>query len=157
MMKFKIVAVGKIKESFYRDAVAEYLKRLSRFAAVEIVEVAESAFNGEPNDKQIEKIVEAEGQSILQRCEGFVTVMDVAGQLIDSVELSRTISKNKQTNSVFTFVIGGSYGLSQAVKAKANARLSFGKITLPHQLFRVVLCEQLYRACCIENNVSYHK
>lgn len=156
-MKFKIVAVGKVKESFFRDAVSEYVKRLSRFATVEIVEVAECTFNGEPNDKQTEKIVEAEGQAILQKCEGFVTVMDVAGQLIDSVELSKTISKNKQTNSVFTFVIGGSYGLSQAVKSRANARLSFGKITLPHQLFRVVLCEQLYRACCIENNVSYHK
>lgn len=156
-MKLKIVAVGKIKESFFRDAVAEYVKRLSRFASVEIIEVAECAFNGEPNDKQIEKIVETEGQAILHKCEGFVAVMDVSGQLIDSVELSRTISKNKQTNSVFTFVIGGSYGLSHEVKSKANARLSFGKITLPHQLFRVVLCEQLYRACCIENNVSYHK
>lgn len=156
-MKFKIVAVGKIKESFYRDAIAEYVKRLSRFATVEIAEVSECTFNGEPNDKQIDKILETEGQAILQKCEGFVTVLDVAGQLIDSVELSRTISKNKQTNSIFTFVIGGSYGLSQAVKSRADVRFSFGKITLPHQLFRVVLCEQLYRACCIENNVAYHK
>lgn len=156
-MKIKIVAVGKIKESFFRDAVAEYVKRLSRFATVEIVEVAECTFNGEPNDKQIDKIVETEGNAILQKLEGFVVAMDINGKQLDSVELSNLIKNNKQTNSAFTFVIGGSHGLSQAVKSKANARCSFGKITLPHQLFRVVLCEQLYRACCIENNISYHK
>lgn len=156
-MKFKIVAVGKLKESFFRDAIAEYVKRISRFATVEIVEVSECTFNGEPSGKEIDRITTVEGQTILQKCEGFVVVMDVAGQQIDSVELSKTISKNKLTNSTFTFVVGGSYGLSQEVKSRANARLSFGKITLPHQLFRVVLCEQLYRACCIENNVSYHK
>lgn len=157
MIKIKIVAVGKIKESFFRDAIAEYVKRMSRYASVEIVEVAECSFNGEPAGKDIDRIVTVEGQAILQKCEGFVVAMDINGQLTDSIELSSLISKNKQTNSSFTFVIGGSYGLSQEVKAKANARLSFGKITLPHQLFRVVLCEQLYRACCIENNVAYHK
>lgn len=156
-MKFKIVAVGKIKESFFREAISEYVKRISRFATVEIAEVAECAFNGDPNDKQIEKIITVEGQEILQKVEGFVVAMDIDGKLVDSVELSNVIAKNKQTSSVFTFVIGGSHGLSQAVKSKANARMSFGKITLPHQLFRVVLCEQLYRACCIENNISYHK
>lgn len=156
-MKIKIVAVGKIKETFFRDAIAEYVKRLSRFATVEIAEVAECTFNGEPNDKQIEKIVETEGNAILQKVEGFVVAMDINGKLLDSVELSDLIKVNKQTNSTFTFVIGGSHGLSQEVKSKANARCSFGKITLPHQLFRVVLCEQLYRACCIENNISYHK
>lgn len=156
-MKLKIVAVGKIKESFFREAINEYVKRTSRFATVEVVEVNECTFNGEPNDKQIEKIVESEGQAILQKCEGYVVAMDIDGKLVDSVELSNLIVKNKQTNSAFTFVIGGSYGLSNAVKSRASLRCSFGKITLPHQLFRVVLCEQLYRACCIENNVSYHK
>lgn len=156
-MKLKIVAVGKIKEGFFRDAIAEYAKRLSRFATLEIVEVAEHAFNGEPNAKQTDKIKESEGQAILQKCEGFVVATDIDGKAVNSAELSELIVKNKQTYSTFTFVVGGSYGLSQEVKDKANARLSFGKITLPHQLFRVVLCEQLYRACCIENNVSYHK
>lgn len=156
-MKFKIVAVGKIKESFYRDAIAEYVKRLSRFATVEIVEVAECFFNGDPNEKQIEKILETEGAAILQKCEGFVVATDINGRQLTSVELSDVIKVNKQNNSTFTFVIGGSNGLAQEVKDKASLRLSFGKITLPHQLFRVVLFEQLYRACCIENNVSYHK
>lgn len=156
-MKFKIVAVGKIKESYFRDAIAEYVKRLSRFATVEIVEVAECLFNGEPNAKQIEKIVETEGQAILQKVEGYVVATDIDGQMLTSRELSDTIRKNKQTHSTFTFVIGGSNGLSGEVKSKANLRCSFGKVTLPHQLFRVVLVEQLYRACCIENNISYHK
>lgn len=156
-MKIKIVAVGKIKESFFREAIAEYAKRLSRFVTFEIVEVAERTFNGEPSSKEIDKIVEIEGQAILQKTEGFVVAMDIGGKQVDSVELSELIVKNKLTNSTFTFVIGGSYGLSQEVKNAARLRLSFGKITLPHQLFRVVLCEQLYRACCIENNVVYHK
>lgn len=156
-MKIKIVAVGKIKESFFREAIAEYSKRLSRFASFEIAEVAERTFNGEPAAKEIDKIIAAEGQAILQKAEGYVVAMDINGKLVDSVELSEIIVKNKLTNSVFTFVIGGSYGLSQEVKDKADLRLSFGRITLPHQLFRVVLCEQLYRACCIENNVTYHK
>lgn len=156
-MKFKIVAVGKIKESFFRDAIGEYVKRLSRYAVVEIVEVAECLFNGEPNAKQIEKILETEGNAILQKAEGYLVAMDIDGKELSSKELSRVIETNKQSNSAFTFVIGGSYGLSAAVKNKASLRLSFGKITLPHQLFRVVLCEQLYRACCIENNVAYHK
>lgn len=156
-MKIKIVAVGKIKESFFRDAIAEYLKRLSRFASVEIIEVAECSFNGEPNAKQIEKIVQTEGAAILQKAEGFVVATDIDGKELSSSELSDLIVKNKQTCSVFTFVIGGSYGLSKEVKEAADFRCSFGKITLPHQLFRVVLCEQLYRACCIEKNVAYHK
>lgn len=156
-MKLRIVAVGKVKESYFRDGIAEYVKRLTRFATVEIVEVAECLFNGEPNAKQIEKIVETEGNAILQKCEGYVVAMDIDGRALDSVELSNLIKTNKQTSSTFTFVIGGSYGLSQDVKSKASLRCSFGKITLPHQLFRLVLCEQLYRACCIENNVSYHK
>lgn len=156
-MKFKIVAVGKIKESYFRDAIAEYVKRTSRYATVEIAEVAECTFNGEPNAKQIEKIVQTEGQAILQKLEGFVVAMDIDGQQLNSVQLSDTIRKNKLVSNVFTFVIGGSNGLSDEVKNKANLRCSFGKITLPHQLFRVVLCEQIYRACCIENNVAYHK
>lgn len=157
MMKFKIVAVGKIKENFYREAIAEYAKRLSRFANVEIVEVAESLFNGEPNAKEIERITDTEGKAILSKAEGYVVAMDIQGRELTSEMLSLRIAEQKQYSSVFTFIIGGSYGLSQEVKKRADLRLSFGKITLPHQLCRVVVCEQLYRACCIEHNVSYHK
>lgn len=157
-MKFKIVAVGKIKEQYLRDAVAEYVKRISRFAEVEIVEVDECFLaKGSPNDKEIAQVKRIEGQAILTKLEGYVVAMDIDGRQLSSEQLSLHIVEQKQFNSTFTFVIGGSNGLSDEVKSRANFRCSFGKITLPHQLFRVVLCEQLYRACCIERNVAYHK
>lgn len=156
-MKFKIVAVGKIKENYLKDAIAEYVKRTSRFAGVEIVEVEECLCKGVPNDKEIERVKNVEGAAILQKLEGYVVAMDIDGKELSSVALSSHIAEQKQFNSTFTFVIGGSNGLSDEVKKRADLRCSFGKITLPHQLFRVVLCEQLYRACCIENNIAYHK
>lgn len=156
-MKFKILTVGKIKESFYREAIGEYVKRISRFANVEIVETEECKFNGDPNARQIEKIIQTEGESLLAKLEGYVAVTDINGKLTTSEALSKLITEAKQTDSVITFVIGGSNGLSQDVKNRADVSLSFGRITLPHQLFRVVLLEQIYRACCIEHNVKYHK
>lgn len=156
-MKIKIVAVGKIKENYFKDAIAEYVKRLGRFATVEIVEVDEFLSKGAPSEKEIAEIKKNEGASILKKVEGFVVAMDIDGKELTSVQLSELIVEQKQHNSIFTFVVGGSNGLSDEVKAKANLRCSFGKITLPHQLFRVVLLEQLYRACCIENNITYHK
>ena len=156
-MKFKIVAVGKIKESYLREAVAEYVKRISRFANVEIVEVDECLSRGAQNDSEIQRVKKVEGEAILSKLEGHVVVLDVQGSLISSEQLSAHIVEQKQRRSTFTFVIGGSNGLSDDVKARADLKCSFGKITLPHQLFRVVLLEQLYRACCIEHNIAYHK
>ena len=156
-MKFKIVAVGNIKEKYLSDAIAEYVKRISRFATLEIVEVDECRSSGTQNDKEIERVKTQEGERILSKLEGYVVAMDIDGTLVDSVGLSKLIQEQKQRNSIFTFIIGGSNGLSDEVKQRANLRCSFGKITLPHQLFRVVLTEQLYRACCIEHNISYHK
>lgn len=156
-MKFRIVAVGKIKESYLRLALAEYVKRISRFASVEIVEVDECLSKGAQTDKELERVKRQEGEAILTKLEGYVVAMDINGTTYSSEQLSEHIQEQKQRYSTFTFVIGGSNGLSDEVKQKADARCSFGKITLPHQLFRVVLAEQLYRACCIENNVPYHK
>ena len=156
-MKFKVVAVGKLKENFFKDAIAEYSKRISRFAKTEMVEVDECLFSGNPNDKEKEKILQTEGKAILSKLEGFVVALDIDGQTLTSNQLSTAICQAKQTNSCVTFVIGGSYGLLDEVKKRANLRLSFGRITLPHQLARVVLYEQIYRACTIENNASYHK
>lgn len=155
-MKFKIVAVGKIKEKYFKDAVAEYAKRISRFASVEIVEVDECTFCGAPNSAEIAKIVTAEGQRLLQKTEGFAISLDIAGKETDSVGLFETIEKVAQNHSVITFLIGGSYGLSPQVKEQ-TMRVSLGRITLPHQLCRVVLCEQIYRACTLKHNVPYHK
>ena len=156
-MKFKIVAVGKIKESYLRDALAEYVKRISRFANVEIVEIDECLSKGAQRDLEIARVKSVEGQEILAKLEGYVIAMDIDGKLVTSEQLSEHIQAQKQFNSTFTFVIGGSNGLSDEVKQRADFRCSFGKVTLPHQLFRVVLAEQLYRACCIENNIAYHK
>ena len=156
-MKLKIVAVGKIKESYLKDAIAEYVKRISRFANVEIVEIDECLSKGTQSDKEIERVKSVEGVAILQKLDGYVVAMDIDGKQLSSVELSSHIVEQKQFNSTFTFVVGGSNGLSDEVKTRADLRCSFGKITLPHQLFRVVLLEQLYRACCIEHNVAYHK
>ncbi|MBR2974736.1 MAG: 23S rRNA (pseudouridine(1915)-N(3))-methyltransferase RlmH [Clostridia bacterium] len=156
-MKFKVVAVGKIKEAFFRDAIAEYVKRISRFGKAEVVEVDECLFQGNPNPKEKDKILQTEGKAILSKLEGFVVALDIDGQTLTSNQLSQAVCNAKQTHSCITFVIGGSYGLLDQVKQQANLRLSFGRITLPHQLARVVLFEQIYRACTIENNVSYHK
>lgn len=156
-MKFKIVAVGKIKEGYLRDAVGEYVKRISRFATVEIVEIDECLSRGTQNEKEIQRVKAQEGEAILCKTEGYVVAMDIDGAEFSSEQLSKHIQEQKQFHSTFTFVIGGSNGLSEQVKQRANVRCSFGKITLPHQLFRVVLVEQLYRACCIEHNVAYHK
>lgn len=156
-MKFKIVAVGKLKEDYWRQAVAEYVKRIKRFADIEIIEVAECFASGVPNAAQIRQIRQREGAAILSALEGYVIATDIDGVMRDSGGLAQHITAQKQYHSTFTFVIGGSYGLSDEVKARADLRLSFGKITLPHQLFRVVLCEQLYRVCCLQNNIAYHK
>lgn len=157
IMKYKIIVVGKIKENYYKEAISEYVKRMTRFADVEIIEVDEYYFNGLPNEKEIDKIVSFEGKEILKKTEGYIIALDIQGKLFSSEELSAKLREQKQNHSVFSFIIGGSYGLSAEVKQRAQLRLSFGKITLPHQLCRVVLCEQLYRAICIENNVPYHK
>ena len=156
-MKFKIVAVGKIKESYLRDAIVEYSKRISRFATVETVEIDECLSKGVQTEKEIERVKQQEGVSILPKLEGYVVAMDINGEIVSSEQLSKYVQEQKQYNSTFTFVIGGSNGLSDEVKRRADLRCSFGKITLPHQLFRVVLLEQLYRSCCIEYNVPYHK
>lgn len=156
-MNIRIVAVGSIKQNYYKDAIAEYTKRMSRYCKVEIVEVAESYFAGSPTARQIEDILAKEASSILPKLSGCVVAMDIDGKVYDSVDISQYIVTNKQYHSTFTFVIGGSYGLDSSVKQASNLRLSLGKITLPHQLARVVLCEQLYRCMTIEHNVTYHK
>ena len=156
-MKFKVVAVGKIKERYLSEAICEYVKRISRFATVEIVEIDECRSTGTQVEKEIERVKKQEGEWILPKLEGYVVAMDIDGKLVSSEQLSVCIREQKQYNSTFTFVIGGSNGLSDEVKQRADFRCSFGKITLPHQLFRVVLVEQLYRACCIEHNIAYHK
>ena len=145
MQKVNFVVVGKIKESFYREAVAEYAKRISRFAKVEIKELAEGA---NP---------EAEADDILRACRGYVIALAVEGEKLSSEKLAAKIKTLTDSGKEITFVIGSSCGLSARVKQAADYRLSFSDMTFPHQMMRVILAEQVYRAFMINAGSTYHK
>lgn len=156
-MRFTIVAVGKLKERFWADACAEYLKRLKPYAKTNIVEIADIDPAKAGGDAAA---VEREGASILKALpeRAHVIVLAIDGPQRSSEQISRRIDALAlQGTSVIAFVIGGSCGTSAAVRARADELLSFGAITLPHNLARVVLLEQLYRACKISRNEPYHK
>ncbi len=152
-MKVNIVCVGKIKEKFFVDAIAEYQKRLSRFCVLKIVEVDEAS-----KIENLQKKSEIEGESLLSKCSGVVVALDGSGKMLSSPEIADYIKKKELSGiSEISFVIGGSNGLSKQVLQKADLVLSFGKVTFPHQLFRVVLTEQIYRAFSIIAGMPYHK
>ncbi len=146
----KIICVGKIKEQFLRSAILEYEKRLKKFTKLEIIEV---------NDESNGNILEKEKNHIIRYINDhdYVVTLEIDGNMIDSVELSKKIDQTLINFSNITFVIGGSYGLSDEIKKRSNYKLSFSKMTFPHQLFRVLLLEQIYRSFKIINNESYHK
>lgn len=152
-MKVTIVCVGKIKEKFFIDAIDEYKKRLTRFCDFKIIEVDEAS-----KQENLEKKNEIEGKLLLEKCSGKIVSLDSRGKMLSSPEIAEFI-KQKKNNSVseISFVIGGSNGLSKEVLDKSDLILSFGKITYPHQLFRVVLTEQIYRAFTIIDGLPYHK
>lgn len=152
-MKINIVCVGKIKEKFFVEAINEYAKRLSRFCDLKIIEVEE-----ESKISNTDKKCEIESENLLEKCGGIIVVLDSSGKLLSSPEIANFI-KLKTNNGIseISFVIGGSNGLSQNLKSRADLVLSFGKITFPHQLFRVVLLEQIYRAFTILEGLPYHK
>lgn len=145
MQKIYFVVVGKIKESFYTEAVSEYVKRLSRFAKIEIKELPEGA---NP---------EAEADGILRACKGYVIALAVEGEKASSEKLAAKLKKLTDEGKDVTFVIGSSCGLSDRVKQAADYRLSFSDMTFPHQLMRVILAEQVYRAFMINAGATYHK
>ncbi|CDE71749.1 MAG TPA: 23S rRNA (pseudouridine(1915)-N(3))-methyltransferase RlmH [Clostridiales bacterium] len=155
-MKIKILAVGKIKEKWYAEALAEYVKRLDRFAAVEIFEADEGDVR-DTGEASVNAALKKEAEQILPRLQGYTVALDIDGRQMSSTEIASLIHREKMNNSVFTFVVGGSHGLHRSVKDAARLRLSFGKITLPHTLCRVVLAEQVYRAFMINANSVYHK
>lgn len=159
-MKITILCVGKIKEKFYRDAIAEYSKRLSRYCKLEIVEVADEKTPDHASEHEIELIKEKEGLRLLSalKPDAYVVCLAIDGKELDSVTLSEKIQRlGISGNSHICFVIGGSLGIANTVLQKADLLLSFSKMTFPHQLMRVILLEQLYRAYRISNNEPYHK
>ena len=145
MQKIYFVVVGKIKESFYREAVAEYVKRISRFAKVEIKELPEGV---NP---------EAEADEILRAVKGYAIALAVEGEKLSSEKLATKLKKLTDAGKEITFIIGSSCGLSDKVKQAADYKLSFSDMTFPHQLMRVILAEQVYRAFMINAGSTYHK
>ncbi len=159
-MKITIVCVGKVKEKFYQDAVKEYSKRLSRYTKLNIAEVADEKTEEQSTDVEINLVKDKEGERILKaiKDDGYVICLAIDGKQLDSVELSQKMNNLFVTgNSHIYFVIGGSLGLSDNVLKRADMKLSFSRMTFPHQLMRVILLEQIYRGFRIMNNEPYHK
>ena len=160
-MNIKIVAVGKIKEKFYKDALAEYLKRMGAYNPIEIIEVADEMAPENLSDKELEEVKDKEGERILSKIkdDAFVVSLEIKAKGMTSEGFADFI-KDEMLDGFgrdLVFVIGGSNGLSGKVMKRANKKLSFGKMTYPHQLMRVILLEQIYRAYRIINNHPYHK
>ena len=158
-MNVTIVCVGKLKERYWRDAAAEYAKRLSRYGKLEIVELPDMPEPDKPTPAEEQKIRAAEGAAILKkiRPEDFVIALMIEGREMDSVQLSRFLQGNYDTGKHVVFVIGGSLGLDPAVVGRANEQLSFSPLTFPHQMARIMLLEQIYRSCKIAAGERYHK
>ncbi|MBQ6389728.1 MAG: 23S rRNA (pseudouridine(1915)-N(3))-methyltransferase RlmH [Mogibacterium sp.] len=159
MLGIRIICVGKLKEKYWEAACAEYLKRLKGYCSPSVTEIKEARLpaNASPADEQ--NVILREGRDILDKIEpgDYVIALDIGGKEMPSEEFARRIADIQQRASRIDLLIGGSLGLSDEVKKRADLRLSFGKITLPHQLARVVLLEQIYRAFKINAGETYHK
>ena len=149
----KIICVGKLKEQYSKEAVQEYEKRISKYTSISIITVPDEGTD------DVEKNISREEESVMKHInpKDYIISLDIDGKEVSSPEFAEKIDKIFLENSNITFVIGGSYGLSQHIKDMSNYRLSFSKMTFPHQLFRVMLLEQIYRAFKINNNEVYHK
>lgn len=161
MIKINIICIGKIKEKYFTDAIAEYSKRLSAFCKFSITELNEEKIrSNNPNQSQIDEVIEAEGKRIMQKINSadLVIAMCIEGKLMSSEELSKTIDNASISGkSTIDFIIGGSYGLSNIIKSRADIKLSMSRMTFPHQMARMILSEQIYRAFEISTNGKYHK
>ncbi len=159
-MTIKIIGVGKLKEKYFKAGIAEYAKRLNRYTKFEIIEVPDEKAPESLSSAEMQSVMEKEGARILDKIKDreYVFALAIQGQERSSEEFAKEINKlTTYGHSDLTFVIGGSLGLSQAVMQRANTTISFGRFTLPHQLMRLVLTEQVYRAYTIINGLPYHK
>jgi len=159
-MKITVIAVGRIKEKYFTAAVEEYAKRLGRFCKLELIEVADEKIPEGAKEAQERKIREKEGERVLQKlpANAYVVALAIDGRMLDSSALSEQMEHwNVGGISHVVFIIGGSLGLSLEVLARADYRLSFSKMTFPHQLMRVILLEQIYRSFMIRSGAPYHK
>ena len=158
-MKIRIVAVGKLKEKYLREGVAEYEKRLAPFASVELLETREEYMAENPSEAQRQQTLAKEGERLLRLVpeKSFLIVLDVKGKLLSSEALAKELaSRALQGQSDLTFLIGGAFGLSEAVRERADLRISFSPMTFTHQMVRLLLYEQIYRAFKINRGEKYH-
>lgn len=159
-MKITLITVGKIKEKYLKDAIAEYSKRLSRYCKLEIVEVADEKTPDNASDTVEDAIRDKEGERILKyiKEDAYVITLEIAGKMLASEEMAEKIDKlGVQGTSHIIFIIGGSIGLGREILKRSDYALSFSKMTFPHQLMRVILLEQIYRSYRIINHEPYHK
>jgi len=160
MVNIHIIAVGKIKEKYLTGAINEYCQRLSAFCKLNIIELKDEPIPQNASNAQIAEVLTKEANSILAKIpkDSYVFALTIEGKQLSSEDLAEQITKLQvDGKSSLTFIIGGSFGLAEEVKSRANAQLSFSKMTFPHQLFRVMLVEQIYRAFKIMNGQTYHK
>lgn len=159
-MSIRLIVVGKLKEKYLRQGVSEYQKRLQGYTKLKIEEVKDQPTKENSSEKEDEQLRIKEGEAILSKIKerDYVYLLDIEGKMLDSVQFAKHIEQRRiQGQSQLVFVIGGSIGVSHAVKKRANTTLSFGKMTYPHQLMRLILTEQIYRAYRIINKQPYHK
>lgn len=159
-MNIRIIAVGKLKEKYWRDAVAEYSKRLGAYCSLEIIEIKESPLRANPSPADEEAVKKAEGEEILRHLGkgDYVMTLEIKGKSLSSEQLAAKVADLAlDGKSSIAFVIGGSLGLSPDVSRRADFKLSFSAMTFPHQMMRVILLEQIYRSYKINRNETYHK
>ena len=159
-MKITVISVGKLKEKYLRDGISEYVKRLGRYCKVELIEVADEKTPDGASEALEQQIKDVEGERILARIRNgdYVTALAIEGEMIDSPQLAARIEKlGVQGESSLVFVIGGSLGLSEKVLRRADWKLSFSRMTFPHQMMRMILLEQIYRSFRIIHHEPYHK
>lgn len=156
MIKINIIVMGDIKEKYFKDAIAEYSKRISRFAQLNIIELKEHIATSN-SSADIISALKKDADEIKKHIKGHLICLDIHGKQISSEEMAKKIENLSQTTSTISFVIGASNGIHDEIKSLSNEKISFSKMTFPHQLMRVIFLEQLYRAFTINNNISYHK
>ncbi|MBQ6498984.1 MAG: 23S rRNA (pseudouridine(1915)-N(3))-methyltransferase RlmH [Ruminococcus sp.] len=159
MLSVNIICVGKLKESYLRDAIDEYSKRMRSLCRLSIIELPEERSSDDPSAAEIGRVISAESERIMQKLGkgDYVIAMCVEGRNISSEELSAKLEDISMRSSTVDLIIGGSWGLSDELKSRADFKLSMGKMTFPHQLCRVMLLEQVYRAFQISKGTKYHK
>ena len=157
MLKIQVIAIGNVKVDWMRQGIAVHHKLLRAYCRFDIIDVEESRLPDNPSESDIARGLEEEGDRILKKAAGLIFPLCIEGEMLSSPQLAQLISSSAQKSGCLSFIIGGSVGLSPRVKAAAARKISFSRLTFPHQLARVLLCEQLYRACSINAGAKYHK